>query len=42
VGKIQILDNWAYVAVSQSIVKIALNKLGEGKLKGKSFRIRLI
>ncbi len=42
VGKIQILDNWAYVAVSQSIVKIALSKLGEGKLKGRSFRVRLI
>jgi len=42
VGKIQILDNWAYVAVSQSIVKIALKKLGEGKLKGRSFRVRLI
>lgn len=42
VGKIQILDNWAYVAVNQSIVKQALKKLGEGKLKGKSFRVRLI
>ena len=42
VGKIQILDNWAYVAVSQSIVKIALKKLSEGTLKGRSFRVRLI
>ncbi len=42
VGKIQVLDNWAYVAVSQSIVKQALKKLGEGKLKGRSFRVRLI
>ena len=42
VGKIQILDNWAYVAVSQPIVKIALKKLSEGTLKGRSFRVRLI
>jgi len=42
VGKIHILDNWAYVAVNRSVVKIALQKLGAGKLKGRSFRIRLI
>jgi len=42
VGKIHILDNWAYVAVSRDVVKIALKKLGEGKLKGRSFRVRLI
>lgn len=42
VGKIQILDNRAYVAVSRNVVKIALNKLGEGKLKGRSFRVRLM
>ena len=42
VGKIQILDHWAYVAVSRGVVKIAMNKLGEGKLKGRSFRVRLI
>ncbi len=42
VGKIHILDNWAYVAVSRDIVKNALKKLGEGKLKGRSFRVRQI
>ncbi len=42
IGKIQILDNWAYVAVSRDAVKIALKKLGEGKLKGRSYRVRLI
>ncbi len=42
VGKIQILDNWAYVAVASGSVKLALRKLGEGKLKGRSFRVRLI
>lgn len=40
VGKIHIFDNCAYVAVSQSVVKTALRKLDEGKLKGRSFRVR--
>lgn len=42
VGKIDLYDNWAYVAVSQRVTKAALNKLGQGKLKGRSFRVRLI
>jgi ATP-independent RNA helicase DbpA len=42
VGKIHILDNWAYVAISRDVVKSALKKLGEGKLKGRSFRVRQI
>ena len=42
VGKINISDNWAYVAVSRDIYKMALQKLGQGKLKGRSFRVRLI
>ncbi|TVO78658.1 ATP-dependent RNA helicase DbpA [Sedimenticola selenatireducens] len=42
VGKITIADNWAYVAVSQSASKQALNKLSQGKLKGRSFRVRVI
>ncbi|MCW8983035.1 MAG: ATP-dependent RNA helicase DbpA [Gammaproteobacteria bacterium] len=42
VGKIQIFDNWAYVAVSREAVNSALKKLGQGKLKGRSFRVRLI
>jgi len=42
VGKIHIMDNWAYVAVSRDIVTMALNKLAAGKLKGRSFRVRLI
>ena len=40
VGKIQIFDNWAYVAISRDVVKVALRKLTEGKLKGRSFRVR--
>jgi ATP-independent RNA helicase DbpA len=42
VGKIHIADNWAYVAVSRDVVKPALKKLAEGKLKGRAFRVRLI
>lgn len=41
-GKIQMLDNWAYIAVERDIAKQALNKLTAGKIKGKSFRCRLI
>lgn len=42
VGKIHIFDNWAYVAVNRNAVKLALKMIGEGKLKGRSFRVRLI
>ncbi len=40
VGKIQIFDHWAYVAISRDVVKVALRKLTEGTLKGRSFRVR--
>ncbi|MCW8903397.1 ATP-dependent RNA helicase DbpA [Sedimenticola sp.] len=42
VGKINVADNWAFVAVHRGAVKPALKKLTEGKLKGRSFRVRLI
>lgn len=42
IGKIQVLDNWAYIAVARPIAKIALQKLTAGKIKGRSFRARLI
>ncbi len=42
VGKIQIFDNWAYVAINRDAIKPALQKLGEGKLKGRYFRVRRI
>lgn len=42
VGKINIADNWAYVAVSREVYKAALQKLGQGKIKGRVFRARLI
>ena len=40
VGKISIDDNRAYVAINREVVKSALKKLEEGKLKGRSFRVR--
>lgn len=42
VGKIQIFDHCAYVAVSREASKAALKKLSEGQLKGRSFRVRHI
>lgn len=40
VGKIHLHDNWAYVAVNRDIAQVALKKLTDGKLKGRSFRVR--
>jgi ATP-independent RNA helicase DbpA len=40
VGKITVLDNKAYVAVSKSVLKLAMRKLSKGKMKGRSFKIR--
>ncbi len=42
VGKINLLDNAAYVAVNRSVAEEALRKLEQGKLKGRSFRVRRI
>ena len=41
-GKIQIMDNCAYIAVERPIAKDALQKLSNDKIKGKKFRCRLI
>lgn len=42
VGKINIFDRSAYVAVKSDVCKLALKKLSQGKLKGRNFRARLI
>jgi ATP-independent RNA helicase DbpA len=42
VGKIHIFDNCCYVAVSRDAARPAFRKLSEGKLKGRSFRVRRI
>ena len=40
IGKIDLFDKLAYVAVERSIAKQALKILSEGKIKGRKFRIR--
>lgn len=42
VGKINIFDHCAYVAVKMDSCHLALKKLSRGKLKGRSFRVRRI
>lgn len=42
VGKIQLFPNKAYVAVNLDVVQYALRKIENGKLKGRSFRVRRI
>jgi len=40
IGKIDLFNNVAYVAVERSIAKQALKVLSEGKIKGRKFRVR--
>lgn len=40
IGKINIFDKIAYIAVEQQVAKQALNVLTEGKIKGRKFRAR--
>ena len=40
VGKISLFDNKSYVAVEYTVVKAAMKKLGNGKMKGKSFKVK--
>ncbi|MCS5591061.1 MAG: ATP-dependent RNA helicase DbpA [Gammaproteobacteria bacterium] len=42
VGKINVSANWSYVAVQLNLLKPALKKLSNGRLKGRSFRVRLV
>ena len=42
VGKIQVSDNWAYIAVQRDCIKPAFKKLSEGKLKGRKFRVSVV
>jgi len=39
IGKIDIFDKYAYVAVEQAIAKQALEILSEGKIKGRKFKV---
>ncbi len=40
IGKIDISDYHAHVAVERSVAKQALKILAEGKIKGRRFRVR--
>jgi ATP-independent RNA helicase DbpA len=42
IGKITVSSNWSYVAVESSLVKVALKKIQNDKLKGKTFRVRIL
>jgi ATP-independent RNA helicase DbpA len=42
IGKITIQDYQAYVAIERDIARQALKRLSEGKLKGRSFKVRLL
>lgn len=42
VGKIQVFDQWAFVAVEAKCFKAAMKKLADGKMKGRTFRVRKI
>lgn len=42
IGKIDIFDHLAYVAIDRPIAKQALKILGEGKIKGRKFKVRKI
>lgn len=42
IGKINVFETWTYVAIKRDVAKVGLQKLSNGKLKGKSFRARLI
>lgn len=42
VGKIQVANSWSYVAINREVAKVALQKLTDGKLKGRSVRVRQI
>ena len=42
VGKIQVFDMWAFVAVERPALKKATKKIAEGKMKGRTFRVRKV
>ncbi|WP_444890231.1 ATP-dependent RNA helicase DbpA [Microbulbifer sp. DLAB2-AA] len=42
VGKINVLDQTAYIAVKRNVASQALKKIENGKLKGRKFRVRRI
>ena len=42
IGKINVNEQSTYVAVERSIARKALKRLGDGKIKGRKVRVRLL
>jgi ATP-independent RNA helicase DbpA len=42
VGKIDVLDFYSYVAIERSAAKQVLQRLPEGNIKGRSFKMRYL
>jgi ATP-dependent RNA helicase DbpA len=42
VGKIDIFDLWSYVALKQHVAEKAFHRLKNGKIKGRTFKVRFI
>jgi ATP-independent RNA helicase DbpA len=42
VGKIEIQDRIAYVAVAKHVARVALKRLSDGRIKGRKYRIELV
>jgi ATP-independent RNA helicase DbpA len=42
VGKIEIHDRFAYVAVAKAVAQRALHSLKLGKIKGRQFKVELV
>jgi ATP-independent RNA helicase DbpA len=42
IGKIEIHDRFSYVAVSKNLARLALERLNNGRIKGRKFRIELV
>jgi ATP-independent RNA helicase DbpA len=42
IGKIQVMDHWAFVAIPRPLASLALDKLSQHPIKGKHWRARLL
>ncbi|MDG1050138.1 MAG: DbpA RNA binding domain-containing protein [Planctomycetota bacterium] len=41
IGKIEVLDRFSYVAVEHPLARLAVERLNQGRIKGKRFRATL-
>jgi len=42
IGKIEIHDRFSYVAISKSLAPVALQRLRDGRIKGRKFRVEMV